>query len=157
MLGSQRNSISRYEADLVQPSLPVLWKLYHMAEKDEKETFETAIREQIGTDLVGTPARITMPMAHIRDLVVFQDRLAALDAWNPGKRRDFHAFLGAVLDVVTTARSIDSSIPELLRLWRDCAQNRDASAAFRRAVEYLRVSLVLPASVKSTGQPNPKA
>jgi transcriptional regulator with XRE-family HTH domain len=152
VLGSQRSSISRYEINLVQPSLPILWKLYNMAEKDEKETFEVAMREQIGTDLAGTEARIDAPMADLRRFAIFENRLEALYSWNRDKRRDFQKFLGAVLDLLTTARSIDSSIPEILRLWRNCAQNRGAAIEFRQAAAYLSVRLALPHPTRKAGQ-----
>jgi transcriptional regulator with XRE-family HTH domain len=144
MLGSQSNSISRYEGNRVQPSLPVLWKLYHLAEPDEKPLFEDAIRMRIGTDLAGSEASIDMPMAQLRDLVTFQERLESLGAWNPNRRKDFNEFLAAVLDLLMGANNIDRSIPELLRLWRDSKQDNEAAERFRQAAAFLKVSLTTP-------------
>jgi hypothetical protein len=156
MLGSQRNSISRYEADRVQPSLSILWKLYHLAEKDEKDQFMNAIRSRIGVDLTGRDVMADIPLADVRQFVDFEERIAALNAWNPNHRHDFHDFLTVVLDLVTTARTIDASVSDILRIWHHSPQDRNAGLVFREAAAFLRVSLSSSGSTADRGGPKSK-
>jgi transcriptional regulator with XRE-family HTH domain len=151
MIGSQRNSVSRYESGTVEPSAPVLWRLYHLSERDEKDIFESALKLRLGADLTGHEVALDAPLKELGDFVEFGAKLDSIYSLNTGKRKDFRNFIGAVVELLMTSKTIDYSLIDILRLWRDHGgHGSNAVLRFREAAAYLRVGLMVEA------KPNPE-
>jgi transcriptional regulator with XRE-family HTH domain len=159
LIGAQRVSVSRYESGSVEPGAPVLWKLYHLAEKDEKEAIEQALKFRLGADLTGQNVLVDATLGDLEQMVNFEGRLDAIHSFNPNKRKDFARFISEVSTLLETCESIDSSLIEIVKLWRNHSVDPHARDLFRQAASYLRVGLHQAdgedehASVKTNARP----
>jgi transcriptional regulator with XRE-family HTH domain len=144
LIGSQRVSVSRYEAGSVEPSAPVLWRLYYLAEKDEKEAIEQALKLRLGADLTGHNIIVDATLSDLEQMVNFEGRLDAIHSFNPNKRKDFTRFISEVSMLLETCESIDPSLTEIITLWRNHSGDRSSRTLFRQAADYLRIALHHP-------------
>ena len=138
LLGSQRNSISRYEANKVEPGLSILWRLHGIAEPDEKETFAAEIRKQVGTAILGREATVEATIDELRPIIQEMVQAEQLRSLNPGKREDVAGLLWATFQLATSEDRIDESLIEILRLWVSHRKSKGAKKVFREAAALLR-------------------
>jgi transcriptional regulator with XRE-family HTH domain len=140
ILGSQRNSISRYEKDKVEPGLAILSKLHALAEQDEKEAFAAEIRRQIGTRILGSDATVQASIEELRPMIEGMAEIQKLDALVEAGRKDAAGVLWAAQQLAED-RHIDKALTEILRLWVKHRKQKGAESVFQATAEYLRERL----------------
>jgi len=139
IIGSQQNSISRYETDRVVPGVDVLWRLHGLAEHDEKETFAAEIRLRIGTAILGQEATVEGSMEELRPILGSLITAEQLKGLNPTNRPDIQGLLAVLVDLLELDKPLDNSVLEILRLWQKYGPKRVHK--FREAAAFLRGAL----------------
>lgn len=133
MLGSQRNSIRRYEADLVKPGFGILGRLLNIAVGEEKEEKEAIVREW--------NARLGSTQAHISDATDTVDLPTQV-----GQLPDDQEFFAQIRQTVNAAAwrtfitlaFADDSLREIFSLWSRHKHDERACRIFREVAAGLR-------------------
>lgn len=149
-LGIRRNTISQYEAGLATPSAQVLMRLFAAAQfEDERQSVLAHLAGLAGGLSPKTIERITRSAtaqgtgAPKVPATLLAERKAELKArgvrpYAPGAQR----LLDETFSLIRQEKEIEPAILEIIRLYRLAGGDSKARrAAFRRAVEYLRVQL----------------
>jgi transcriptional regulator with XRE-family HTH domain len=140
ILGSQQNSVSRYEKDKVEPGLGVLWKLHGLAERDEKEAFVIEIRRQIGIALLGQEATVEVSTEDLSRILTVMAELQEWQSLIAAGRGDRAALLWATQQLKED-KHIDKSLIEILTLWVERRQQKGAASILRATAAFLRERL----------------
>jgi transcriptional regulator with XRE-family HTH domain len=153
MLGSQRNSIRRYEAGLIRPGFGMLGKLFGIALAEEKAEKEAIVQEwnaKVGSPQIhvpGTPGTAHLPTKAEQ---IWDDREFFIHL-----REVFNAAAWRTLTTLTTA---DDSLREIFDLWSRNKHDERAIRMFREAAASLRDRLATLAPKKGRqGMDKPKA
>lgn len=153
-LGLDQSTISQYEIGRAVPSVEVLMKINTLTKKEKiavRDTIFKQIEDRIGRGAVGD---------------FWDDALGQYDnepatppesKWSSGKQQEslFSEELRSYYVADKLAFEISQDLVRLLRLYRQHHNQRRASAAFRKAADFIEVELS-HASVAAVGAPAPK-
>ena len=149
ILGSQQNSVSRYEKDKVVPGIAVLSILHNLADVEDKPAFADEIRRQVGAGIINTLG-IESPelqgvavKGSIEELRPMIEGMSEMQKWNAmaaAGRKDKAALLWATSTLAEDQR-IDDSLIEILMLCVQHRKQKGAVDAFRQAADFLRAKL----------------
>src|ERR1035441_929651 len=149
ILGSQQNSVSRYEKDKVVPGIAVLSILHNLADVEDKPAFADEIRRQVGAGIINTLG-IESPelqgvavKGSIEELRPMIEGMSEMEKWNAmaaAGRKDKAALLWATSTLAEDQR-IDDSLIEILMLCVQHRKQKGAVDAFRQAADFLRAKL----------------
>ena len=133
MLGSQRNSIRRYEAGLVKPGFGVLGRLLNIAAPEEKEEKEAIVQEW--------NVRVGSPQTHVPDAADAVDPFTG--ALQIADGEEFFARLNQTVNALawrtlSTLAAADDSLREIFGLWSQNKNDERAVRIFREVATLLR-------------------
>jgi transcriptional regulator with XRE-family HTH domain len=157
ILGSQQNSVSRYEKDKVVPGIAVLSKLHDLADAEDKQAFADEIRKQVGSTIIesiglpedpalqGVAARGSIK--ELRPIIAGMAEIQKQNSLITAGRKDKAGLLWAASTLADDQR-IDDSLIEILMLCVHCRKQKGAATIFRKTAAFLRARIA--ASEKKT-------
>ena len=133
MLGSQRNSIRRYEAGLVKPGFGVLGRLLNIAAVEETEEKQAIVREW--NVRVGSPQSVAPDVADTVDPLTGAFQIADGEEFFARVTQTVNA---AAWRTLATLAAADDSLREIFGLWSRNKNDDRAVRIFREVAALLR-------------------
>ena len=129
-LGCQRNTVTRWEMDLVKPSPVMLMLLSDLAVEEERSPLTEELAGHVGALMQLTRGAV-------------QRQLTAVAAWldNPQNAALVQKFFEESPPNERRQKQAENPIGEILSLWAQYGANRNALKYFRDAAAFLRVQL----------------
>lgn len=145
LLRVRQSTVSQYETGRIEPSVPVLARIYEVANESERRV----IAAEVAGDVFSTE-EVRQLLRELRDT----DALLT-SIYEENLPPEFSKFAIAVSSVLHRCSSIDGSITEMLELWVKHHGSNSAIGYFRDATAFLRVQLAKFESSEPPASPPP--